>query len=74
MIAIVVGLIVLTAILCTCCIGLILLILPVAGAVLLLPATVFWRNYSLLYLAQFGPEYDLLGEDPPALPPGGVKA
>lgn len=71
MIAIGVGLIVLAAILCTCCIGLILLILPVVGSVLLLPISVFWRNYSLLYLAQFGPEFDLLREEPPALPQAG---
>lgn len=67
-IGIVAGLIVLAAILCTCCLGLILLILPVVGSVVVLPITVFWRNYSLLYLAQFGPEYDLLREEPPALP------
>lgn len=67
-ISIVVALIVLAAILCTCCIGLILLLLPVVGAVLLLPITVFWRNYSLLYLAQFGSEYGILREILPALP------
>jgi len=67
-IAIVVVMIVLAAILCTCCLGLILLVLPVVGSVFLLPITIFWRNYSLLYLAQFGPEYDLLREEPPALP------
>lgn len=70
-IVIVVGLIVLAAILCTCCIGLILLLLPVVGSVFLLPVSVFWRNYSLLYLAQFGHEYDLLGGNPPALPQAG---
>jgi hypothetical protein len=67
-ISIVVVMIALAAILCTCCICLILLILPVVGSVVVLPISVFWRNYSLLYLAQFGPEYDLLRQEPPALP------
>lgn len=60
---------VLLVVICSCCLGAILLMLPVIGAVLLLPITVFLRNYQLLYLAQFGRLYDLLGAEPPALPP-----
>lgn len=59
---------VLLAVLCSCCVGGVLLILPVIGATVLLPLTVFFRNYQLLYLAQFGAGYDLLGSPPPALP------
>jgi len=68
-IAIVVVLILLAVVIGTCCVAGILMVLPVVGSVLLLPISVFWRNYSLLYLAQFGPEYDLLRDEPPTLPP-----
>ncbi len=67
-IAIVVALILLAVVIGTCCIAGILMVLPVVGSVLLLPISVSWRNYSLLYLAQFGPGYDLLRDEPPALP------
>ena len=42
-------------VLVTCCAA----ALPYLGAVILLPITVFFRAYSVEYLAQFGPEYDL---------------
>lgn len=44
--------------LCFCCISLILLI-PYINTVVLLPIHVFKRSYSLLYLRQFGPEFDV---------------
>lgn len=44
----------------TCCIGIILLIIPYIGSVITLPISYTYRAYSLEYLAQFGPEYDLL--------------
>lgn len=50
-------------ILCTCCLGLFLLGIPYIGSVVLLPASVFKRSYSLYYLAQYGPEYDVFGPD-----------
>ncbi len=68
-IAIVVALILLAVVIGTCCVAGILMVLPVVGSVLLLPISVFWRNYELLYLAQFGPDYDLLRDEPPSLPP-----
>lgn len=40
---------------CTCC----LVLVPYIGTVILLPVFVFLRSYALLFLAQFGPEYDL---------------
>jgi len=47
---------------CCCC----LMLLPYVGTVLLLPVLMFKRCYSLYFLAQFGPEYDVF---PPAGPP-----
>jgi len=43
---------------CLCCASLLLLI-PYIGTVILLPVLVFKRAYSLLYLRQFGPEFDV---------------
>ncbi|MCP4607320.1 MAG: hypothetical protein GY845_01215 [Planctomycetes bacterium] len=40
---------------CFCCLGLI----PYISTVILLPVHVFTRSYSLLYLKQFGPEFDV---------------
>jgi len=40
---------------CTCC----LVLVPYIGTVILLPVFVFLRSYALLFLAQFGPEYDV---------------
>jgi hypothetical protein len=44
--------------LCFCCVSLLLLI-PYIGTIILLPVLVFKRAYSLLYLGQFGPEFDV---------------
>jgi hypothetical protein len=54
-----IGIIVLLAILATCCIAGCLMLLPFLGTVLLLPVLVFKRAYSLYYLAQYGPQYDV---------------
>jgi hypothetical protein len=43
----------------TCCIAWLLLSLPYIGTVILLPVSVFTRSYSLYYLAQYGPDYDV---------------
>jgi len=43
----------------TCCVGFILLIIPYIGTVVTLPVWYTLRAFSLEYLAQFGPEYDL---------------
>jgi MFS family permease len=50
----------------TCCIGIILLIIPYIGTVVSLPVWYTLRAFSLEYLAQFGPEYDVF---PPAEAP-----
>jgi hypothetical protein len=60
------GLVVLAAVIATCCIAGCLLALPYLGTVLLLPVLVFQRAYSLYYLAQFGPQYDLFQPPAPA--------
>ena len=55
----------------TCCCGLILLLIPYIGTVILLPIVAWERYWSLEFLRQFGPEYDLwaAAAPPPAPPP-----
>jgi hypothetical protein len=53
-----IGVLVITAVLVTCCIAGCFLMIPYLGTVLMLPVLVFSRAYSLHYLAQFAPEYD----------------
>jgi hypothetical protein len=68
-----IGLMVLLAILLTCCIAGCLMFLPFLGTVLLLPVLVFRRAYPLYYLAQYGPQYDVFDVFPtPAAPPPAV--
>jgi hypothetical protein len=62
-----IGIIVLFVILLTCCIAGCLMLLPFVGTVVLLPVLVFKRAYSLYYLAQYGPHYDVFPA-PPTLP------
>jgi hypothetical protein len=64
------GVVVLAAVIATCCIAACLLALPYLGTVLLLPVLVFQRAYSLYYLAQLGPKYDLFQR--PAPPPASL--
>jgi hypothetical protein len=70
--------IVLAAFVATCCIACCLMIIPYIGTVLLLPVLAFTRSYSLYYLAQYGPHYDVfpptpaptpLAPPPPPIPP-----
>ena len=51
----------------TCCLAAI----PYLSAVVFLPVSVFFRSYSLCFLAQFGPEWQLLPADvtPASVPP-----
>lgn len=63
-----IGIIVLGAVLITCCIAGCLMIIPYIGTVLLLPVLVFKRAYPLYFLRQFGPSYDVFSP-PPAAPP-----
>jgi hypothetical protein len=62
-IAIIIGFICYVLPCCLCCCGgccvMLLLSLPYVWAVALLPILVFDRSYSLYYLRQFGPEWDI---------------
>jgi hypothetical protein len=53
---------------CFCGVGLLMLI-PYIGTVILLPIHVFTRSYSLLYLKQFGPEFDVFSKETENLEP-----
>lgn len=66
--AIVIGILVLAVVVMTCCCAGCLLILPYIGTVVYLPVLVFRRAYSLIYLAQFGPEYQVIPADPAPSP------
>ena len=59
-----IGMLVIGLVLVTCCIAGCLMAIPYLGAVLLLPILVFERSYSIYYLAQHGPDYDVFA--PPA--------
>jgi hypothetical protein len=63
--SLVIGFLVLAAILVTCCTACCLMILPYIGTVVLLPVLVFERSYSLYYLAQYGPAYDVFPAELP---------
>jgi hypothetical protein len=63
--AMAIGLMVMVVMFATCCCCC-LMLLPYVGTVLLLPVLMFKRCYSLCFLAQFSPEYDVF---PPAAPP-----
>ena len=62
-IAIAIGAIVITAVLLTCCCAACFLAIPYIGTVLMLPVLVFKQSYCLLYLKQFGPEFDVFSPD-----------
>ena len=66
--ALAIGIIVLVAVIASCCIAGCLLVLPYVGTVLLLPVLVFHRAYTVHYLAQLGPQVDLFraAAPPPA--------
>jgi len=58
-IAITIGAIVIATVCLTCCCAGCILVIPYIGTVLLLPILIFKRSYSLYYLQQFGPEFDV---------------
>jgi hypothetical protein len=57
--ALAIAVLILTAVLATCCIFGCLAAIPYVGTVLLLPIYVFRRAYSIHYLAQYGSDYDV---------------
>jgi hypothetical protein len=68
-----IGIIVLGAVLITCCCAGCLMAIPYLGTVLLLPVLVFRRSYPLYFLRQFGPGYDVFPSAPPAPPVTGLQ-
>ena len=56
-----VGILIILAAVLTCCIGLLLLIIPFVGAVVLLPVSYTFRAFSINFLAQFGEYFDVTG-------------
>lgn len=62
--------VVLAAVLLTCCVMAIPLMIPYLSTVMLLPTFVFMRSYSLYFLEQFGGPWRLIqGEDEPPVEP-----
>jgi hypothetical protein len=57
-----IGTIIVAAVCVTCCCACCILAIPYIGTVLLLPILVFERSYSLYYLRQFGPPFDVFGD------------
>jgi len=53
----------------TCCVGFLLLAIPYVGTVLLLPVFVTYRAFSLEFLAQFDPAFQLFPPATPSQPP-----
>jgi hypothetical protein len=54
-----IGAIIITGACLTCCCACCVLAIPYIGTVLMLPLLVFKRAYSLYYLRQYGPEFDV---------------
>ncbi|MGB2807347.1 MAG: hypothetical protein WBC22_06390 [Sedimentisphaerales bacterium] len=63
-IAIAVGIVILACVCITCCCLGCFLAIPYIGTVLMLPLLVFHRSYSLLYLRQYGPGFDVFEPEP----------
>ena len=51
-------------VLVTCCCAACFLMIPYIGTVVMLPILVWRRAYSLLYLSQYGPDFDVFGPEP----------
>ena len=64
-----IGVIVIAAVCVTCCIAGLLFMIPYVGTVALLPVIMFRRAYSLCYLAQYGPEYNVFPPEGPQTSP-----
>ncbi|UCG55780.1 MAG: hypothetical protein JSU70_13015 [Phycisphaerales bacterium] len=62
-IAVAISAIVVAAVCITCCCAACILAIPYIGTVLTLPLLVFKRSYSLYYLRQFGPDFDVFSPE-----------
>ena len=63
-IAMAVGVVILACVCITCCCLGCILAIPYIGTVLMLPVLVFYRSYSLLYLRQYDPSFDVFEPEP----------
>jgi hypothetical protein len=66
----IVGLLVLATVCLTCCCAGCLFAIPYIGTVAMLPVLVFKRSYSLCYLRQYGPAFDVFRAEQQAAAPG----
>ena len=64
----VIGMLVLGLMIVTCCCAACILALPYVGTVLFLPVLIFHRSYSLYYLRQYGPAFDIFGSSEQVIP------
>jgi len=46
----------------TCCVGLLLIMIPFVGSVIILPVSYSFRAFSIEYLATFGKDFDLISD------------
>jgi hypothetical protein len=67
-IGIAIGAIVLTGICVTCCCLGCILAIPYIGTVVMLPLLIFTRSYTLLYLRQYGPNFDVFSTETAVVP------
>lgn len=58
-----IGVIIMMGVCCTLCCLACILAIPYIGTVLMLPVLIFDRSYSLYYLQQYGPQYDVFGPE-----------
>jgi hypothetical protein len=58
-----IGVIIMMGVCCTLCCLACVLAVPYIGSVLMLPVLIFKRSYSLYYLQQYGPQYDVFGPE-----------
>ena len=63
-IALAIGIIIMACVCITCCCLGCILAIPYIGTVLMLPILIFDRSYSLLYLRQYGPGFDVFEPEP----------
>lgn len=64
------GVLVLVAIICTCCLACCVLMIPYIGVVALLPLIVFMQCYSLYFIEQFGDAWRVFADEAPSSPAG----
>ncbi|MFC1676800.1 hypothetical protein ACFL3G_07050 [Planctomycetota bacterium] len=61
------GIIVAALVLATCCCAGLFLAIPYIGTVVVLPLLIFYRAYSLCYIRQFGPQFDVFQTQTPQI-------